>query len=171
MTEQPSKEELQKVCEWECSQSGHSITTATTMASIEPLKFFCTNCERSWKPCTHGDKPSPLSAFKTSTGKNSFWTGHSDQQPIDGQCGGCGLVGKVSVHKLCALCGWWSRREQWQKNDFHPVATLTITDPWADGKQPEGYEPIPDLPGVYRTLPEPSLWQRIKRWWTERGDW
>jgi hypothetical protein len=66
----------------------------------------------------------PAFAYKVTTGDNSFWTERDHKQAIDGQCGGCGFVGKVSVHKLCAPCGWWSRREQWQKNDFHPIGTL-----------------------------------------------
>lgn len=37
-----------------------------------------------------------------------------------------------------------------------------VVDPWADGKQPEGYEPCPGVPGVYRSTPKPSLWQRIR---------
>lgn len=94
---------------------------------------------------------------KITTGKNSFWTEASDTQTIDGQCGGCGFIGMVSVHKLCALCGWWSR-----KTDWAPRATLIV---------PNDYEEIPHRPGVYRSTSEPSLWQRIKRWWTEQGDW
>lgn len=50
--EQPTADEIQKVREWECSQSGHSVITATTAANIEPLRFFCSNCDRSWSPAS-----------------------------------------------------------------------------------------------------------------------
>lgn len=130
--------------------------------------------------------------YKISTGKNSFWTQASDDiRTIDGQCGGCGFVGKVSAHELCALCGWWSRREQWQgsprllvpEDVLYHLYTGRSDDDYCvhrdnpldlDCGEPKSAHMPPPKEEDWRAWtppPKPSLWQRIKRWWTEQGDW
>lgn len=52
-------EEVQRVRETECERHGHSFDAVTTYGSLDPQRFLCSNCGKSWRV-----SPDPMQAEK-----------------------------------------------------------------------------------------------------------